>query len=248
MTDEPRKRSLIALLERGRQEEHAAWDRFTSAEKAAKGTSEDWSLKDLAAHVSAWKDRDASRLDSASQGQVPLEPTDFDTANAEIFKAHWNRSWAEVMDLEALAFEHLVTSVEALSEAELLDAGSYEWTQGRTLAWIAAFTGYYHPQDHISDHLAKRGELDAAEAMQIRIVEAMGSFDSSPRSHGTNLYNLACFYALNGMPELALENLSRAFTLRPELVDWSKRDSDLDSLRGLPAYQVLSQAPPSNSG
>lgn len=244
MAGDSRKKALIALLKRGRQEEHLIWGQFTAAEQAAHGTLDNWALKDLAAHISEWKDRDASRLDAARQDRAPEGGLDFDSANLEIFEAHRNKTWAEVMDLEKRAFEHLLASVEAHPESALLDTESVEWTGGRSLAWIAAFTGYYHPHAHVSEFLAKRGDYETAEAIQIRILEAMDSLDDSPRARGTNLYNLACFYALNGVPERALENLSKSFALWPELVEWSTQDADIDSLRGMPAYEALIQAPP----
>jgi len=242
VTHEPRKLALLALLGRGRQEEHAVWDLFTEAEKAASETFEHWGLKDLVAHISEWKDRDASRLDAASQGVTPEEPTDFDQANTGIFEAHRHESWLQVVDFEARAFSHLVSSVKALSEEVLLDPQAYAWTEGRTPSWIAAFTGYSHPQDHLSRFLVERGDIETAETIQLRIVEAMSSVDDSPSGRGANLYNLACFYALNGIADRAINNLSVSFPLRPDLVDWSKKDSDLDSLRGMAAFQALYRA------
>jgi hypothetical protein len=54
---------------------------------------------------------------------------------------------------------------------------------------------------------------------------------------------------LTGRREIALTNLKTALSLYPELIEWSKKDSDLDSLReesefkalyaSLPAAQVV---------
>lgn len=239
MTNGSRKKALIALLERGRREERRVWDQLSQTSREARGTPEAWSMKDVAAHLAEWKDREASRLDSARDGLTPERTEGFDAANAEIFEIHRDKTWNEVMDLEARAFEHLVASVDALSEETLFDETAFEWTDGRSLAWIAAFTGYHHPQDHLSEVLFKHGDPAGAEAARIRVVEGMATVDNSARARGTYLYNLACFYALHGMPEKALENLSQSFALRPDLVDWSKHDSDLDSLRGLEAFQAL---------
>jgi hypothetical protein len=242
MANVSRKRALIALLERGRQEEHRVWDQLSEAAREARGTPDAWEMKDVAAHVAEWKDRDASRLDSARDGLTPEETRDFDAANAGIFEAHREESWGEVMDFEARAFEHLISSVEAFTEDDLFDQTAFEWTNGRSLAWFAAFAGYQHPQSHLSDLLIRDGNLAGSEEAQIRIVDAMDAVDDSPRARGTNLYNLACFYALHGMPEKALENLSKSLRLRPDLMDWSKQDSDLDSLRELPAFRALTEA------
>ena len=51
------------------------------------------------------------------------------------------------------------------------------------------------------------------------------------------LYNAACFEALAGRREAALEHLRAAFELEPETVrGWAANDSDLDSLRDDPAF------------
>jgi hypothetical protein len=242
MKDNSRKKALIALLERGRQEERRVWDQLSQEARGARGTADAWEMKDIAAHIAEWKERDASRLDCAREGLTPQASGDLDATNAGIFEAHRGKAWDEVMDLEARAFEHLVASVEAFSEDELFDESAFEWANGRSLAWFATFSGYHHPQDHLSDILFKRGDLAGAEAAQLSTIEAMESVDDSPRARGTNLYNLACFYALHGMPEKAVDSLSRSFALRPDLVEWSKQDSDLDSLREVPAFQSLLEA------
>jgi tetratricopeptide (TPR) repeat protein len=49
--------------------------------------------------------------------------------------------------------------------------------------------------------------------------------------HPTILYELACFHALDGEREQALEYLGRAFAGDPKLREHATRDSDLDSVR-----------------
>jgi tetratricopeptide (TPR) repeat protein len=53
------------------------------------------------------------------------------------------------------------------------------------------------------------------------------------------LYNVACYEALAGRREDALEHLRAAFELAPEKVrGWAAEDSDLDSLREDPAFPL----------
>jgi hypothetical protein len=63
--------------------------------------------------------------------------------------------------------------------------------------------------------------------------------DESPRWQGLYLYNLACYYAIPGDRDKALASLERAFTLRNELIEWSKSDTRLASLHGDPDYRNL---------
>ena len=78
--------------------------------------------------------------------------------------------------------------------------------------------------------LAAAGDLEGAADLMAREAEAR------PDKAGL-LYNAACFEALAGRREAALEHLRAALALEPETVrGWAEGDSDLDSLRADPAF------------
>ena len=78
--------------------------------------------------------------------------------------------------------------------------------------------------------LAAAGDLDAAADLMAREAAA------HPDKAGV-LYNAACFEALAGRREAALEHLRAALALEPETVrGWAANDSDLDSLRDDPGF------------
>ena len=53
---------------------------------------------------------------------------------------------------------------------------------------------------------------------------------------GTLNYQLACYHALAGRPEHALEHLAIAVENEPRAAGWASDDSDLDSIRDDPAF------------
>jgi len=53
------------------------------------------------------------------------------------------------------------------------------------------------------------------------------------------LYNAACFHALAGEPEPALDLLERALAKGGGFPDWLRHDTDFDSLRAHPRFQAL---------
>jgi tetratricopeptide (TPR) repeat protein len=78
--------------------------------------------------------------------------------------------------------------------------------------------------------LAAAGDVDAAADLMAREAAAR------PDKAGL-LYNAACFEALAGRRQAALEHLRAALELEPETVrGWAANDSDLDSLRDDPAF------------
>jgi tetratricopeptide (TPR) repeat protein len=54
--------------------------------------------------------------------------------------------------------------------------------------------------------------------------------------HPTLRYQLACYEALAGEADRALEHLRIAFGRDPRLREWAEEDSDLDAIRGRPDY------------
>jgi tetratricopeptide (TPR) repeat protein len=54
--------------------------------------------------------------------------------------------------------------------------------------------------------------------------------------NASTLYNLACFEALAGQADEAIEHLTRAAELEPRTGAWAEGDRDLDSLRARPDF------------
>jgi hypothetical protein len=52
-------------------------------------------------------------------------------------------------------------------------------------------------------------------------------------------YNLACCESLGGLTKDALEHLEQAIELSEQFRDYAKNDSDLDPIRGEPAFNGL---------
>jgi quercetin dioxygenase-like cupin family protein len=68
------------------------------------------------------------------------------------------------------------------------------------------------------------GEYDKAYAIA---SAGLTQYPDNPNLH----YQLACYSALGGHAERALEHLKVAFEQRPETREWAADDSDLDSIR-----------------
>jgi tetratricopeptide (TPR) repeat protein len=58
-------------------------------------------------------------------------------------------------------------------------------------------------------------------------------------TYGLLFYNVACCESLVGQTTEALEHLRKAIELSDQFRDYAKNDSDLDAIRGEPAFQEL---------
>ncbi len=239
MDDTSHKSALIDLIQKTHVEQRAFWDGLGEAERSAQGTPNHWSPKDVAAHIIVWNDRLAAQLEAAARGHTPEQFEDFEEANRQVFEANRERSWEDLLSYEEKVSPRLVAAVAGLSDEMLNDPERFEWTNGRPLWWRVGFTVCFHALDHLSKLYLEWGDSHRAQLFQERIVQDMGPLDDSDGWQGTVIYNLACFYALSDQPGPALERLRRAFELNSWLIDWSKEDSDLDSLRELTDFQAL---------
>lgn len=82
-----------------------------------------------------------------------------------------------------------------------------------------------------ADPLVRAGDHAAAVSM---MREALALHPDN----ASTLYNLACFEALAGQADEAIEHLTRAAELEPKAAAWADGDEDLDSLRDRPDFPL----------
>lgn len=93
--------------------------------------------------------------------------------------------------------------------------------------WEVTFAAYGH---------LRTGDADAGRVL---LEEAAESDPTAWQPH----YHLACFAALGGARDEALDRLERAFSLDPEAARWAAEDADLAALRDDPRFPTAPAAP-----
>lgn len=234
------KSKLIELIERAYQEERTLIARLSEDERSALGAPDRWSVKDVIVHLAGWKARLAENLAAAASGETPVRYDDFEAVNAQEFEEHRYRPWPEVMEMAAAAHRQLIEQIEVRSEDELRGTETLPWQGNRPLWQLILGNGYTHPMAiHLSPIYIERGEREYATAVQEEAAKLLAELDEGQSWQGTVRYNLACHYALIGETVRAIEELGQALELNPGLVEWSKQDSDLKSIREEPGYLAL---------
>ncbi|MBN1200546.1 MAG: ClbS/DfsB family four-helix bundle protein [Anaerolineae bacterium] len=233
------KTPLSELLHYMRDQYLAFSDRLTGAERAEIGAADAWSAKDELAHAMVWADRRLSDLETFERGEAWPEHDygDFDDANRAIFEEHQHRSWDEVQEMIRSTYAGIDAYLKRTSEETLLTV-----PEGQDNAiWRGVAGSYvYHPMSHLWDYLYRHGHSDAlGDLFGEQFVDRLLAVHDSDEWRGTAYYNLACIYALSGKTGLAIDKLAEALRLHPGLIDWSKQDPDLASIRDEPAYQAL---------
>ncbi len=237
MTD--RKQKLIMLLDALQDKQAWIWSMIETDQRNRVGTSQAWAPKDHLAHANFWTERVIAQLKIAL-GEETLDRLEYFTkTNEETFEEFKGQSWQEIHLWSEQVHGQLVDALNKLPVEELEDPERFEWTNHRPLWNDVVFTAVYHRVQHAGDILTLCAMDEHVPVLQEQFARMMEEMDDSDRWRGTTRYNLACYYALDEKPDLALSTLEQALKLNPELLAWSKQDSDLDSLRELAAFQAL---------
>ena len=237
------KAKLLERIQQGQAIVESAFAGLKDAERIEVGTLEKWAARDVLAHITAWQMRWVEWLSPLSEGK-PLaeegpEPVeDENQANAKIFAKNQGRSWDQIHSDYQTTSQQILRLAALLSEHDLNMPQRFAWLTDQTFASRLSGTFYWHVQAHLAYFFFDRKEPARAVEIAEKFAAQVGA-DEPAKERGTALYNLACFSALAGRSETALANLKTALSIYPELIELSKKDTDLDSLRGLAEFESV---------
>ena len=229
---------VMQLLEQGRAFQQQFIADLDQTEHTISGTWENWSIKDELAHIVAWQLNAVARMAALVHHEAPPDFSDSEAINRAVFATQRDRVLTDILADGQQAWADLHSLLTPLSEEALIQKVHFSEQESRSMADLALGNFYWHPLTHYTDYYRRRGDWPKAIRWQ---EQAAAAVTAVPEWFGLARYNLACFYALNGRPAQALAALREALPLRPDLAEWSKQDTDLDSLRDDPAYQALYQ-------
>jgi len=236
---EDRKSRLIELLEAYQDKQAWIWSLMDDEMRDQVGTVDDWGPKDHLAHANFWTERVIAQLLIAAGRETLERLQDYSKSNEETFESFKDQSWQEIHLWSEQVHHQLLDAFSVISLDDLEDPDRFEWTNHRPLWNEVIFTGVYHRLQHACDILTLSGLADHVQGIQEQFSRMMEEIDDSDEWRGTTRYNLACYYALDGNLDAAMETFKAALVLNPKLLEWSKQDGDLDSLRELAEFQAL---------
>lgn len=124
-------------------EERVAWSDLVAAvgpdRMLEPGPMGDWTFKDLAAHLTGWRERTIARLEAAGRGEPeppapwPAALTEDDAINDWIQAQHQDRSVSDVLADADASYLRLSMAVQSLPTAALWDPSFFPWTEGNAI-------------------------------------------------------------------------------------------------------------------
>ncbi|HEX6031003.1 MAG TPA: ClbS/DfsB family four-helix bundle protein [Tepidiformaceae bacterium] len=151
------RRQLLAEMRDGRGRWDAALDRVPRERMLEPAFEGGWSLKDVIAHVGAWERVATLRLERGLGRGATLdsfEGAPLDERNQRYYEAHRGHELEDVINGELEAWAQLVSTVEALQEADLHDP-SRLGLQADGIPW-EMIAGNAH--EHFDEHIAQIDE------------------------------------------------------------------------------------------
>jgi hypothetical protein len=143
-----RRRVLLAEMFAGRDRLCAELARFDPASMLER-VDDEWTRKDVVAHIGAWERRVVDLIERLRSGESPDDAMQTDELNARYHAAHRDLPLDLVLRSEEEAWRELLGVVEAAPVRELFDGRRFAWTDGDPLAdWIRA-----NSDRHYAEHL-----------------------------------------------------------------------------------------------
>lgn len=120
--------------------------------------ADEWSIKDIVAHLWAWQQRTIARNEAAMANREPIFPEwppdvkpdtegSADIINRWIYATYHDQSWPAIYHKWHTGFQRLIDTAAEISERELLDTDRFDWLDGYSLA-LVVLASYDHHQEH----------------------------------------------------------------------------------------------------
>jgi hypothetical protein len=226
----PLQVDLMEMLVALREAERDMFEMVPAERREATSSIGEWSVKDVRAHLAAWRAIEARRLEVAAGSERAGDDDDpktddpVDDSNAVLHARYADWPWEAVAREADASIDALVAVIGRSSTEMLCECDG-------TFAGIGA-NGVNHAMGHLPEVAAIGGGGDRFGEFVREIEAILGRNHLMPRDSGVILYNVACARALSGELDEARRLLRAAFTRRGDLLESAMEDPDLAGLGG----------------
>jgi hypothetical protein len=154
MTPTPTREEALAAFDAARREHQAFLATIPRERMTEPGATGPWSVKDVIAHVAAWRGRTLDRLEAAAAGRPeppppwPPELDEDDPINAWFYEQHRDDPLDAVLARWDASFDRLLAAFMALPDEVVCDPAYFPWLEGITLAEAmhSGFLGHFQEE------------------------------------------------------------------------------------------------------
>jgi hypothetical protein len=225
------------ILSKSREVELQFIDQISEELREERGKYENWSAKDLIAHVNYWPAVRSEQIEAWLEGKGVKTIPQFEQSNLECYRMFKDQTWDEVEQYSLDTYHRLSKLVKRLDEQAL--GGPSPDAEESKLWEIIVQVAYSHKLMHFSEFYIRRGEPERSGELWGDWAKLVAPLDTSESWQGRVRYNAACGLALAGDRAGALTELRVSLELQPGMKPWARRDPDLTILHDLPEFKEL---------
>ncbi len=155
MSSTKTKANLLARIEEEREYWHRLVAKVDRARMEEPGPMGQWTFKDLAGHLTGWREQTINRLEAAGRGdEAPPTPwpahlVEDDEVNDWIMAQNRDRPLSDVLEAADASYQRLASAISGLSEDDVTTPGRFPWADDQALA-EADFSGHLR-EEHEPD-------------------------------------------------------------------------------------------------
>lgn len=154
MTDTPiLKADLLEKIHTARNNFKSVIDGLTDTQLTTPGVEENWSVKDILAHLTTWErftlERMIAGLEKKKLKVRPIQTDDdVEWMNARVYAINKDRPLEDVLDDFRTGHDLLIDKIMSLDKLVIQDTTPYEWAGDRPVWSLIAVNTYFHYAEH----------------------------------------------------------------------------------------------------
>lgn len=145
------KQELLESIQHARELLENKFSKLTPRQTVWPGSMDDWSAKDILAHLVDWEQRFIGWYKAGLRGEVPETPApgmtwrELPKLNHEGFEQHKDETLDNVLEQFERSYLEVLGIVKGMTEEEIFEPKYYDWTgDSSLLPWIAANTSSHY--------------------------------------------------------------------------------------------------------
>lgn len=145
------KKELLDSIHASREKLENKYATLTPGQMIWPGSMDDWSVKDILAHLVDWEQRCINWYKAGLRGEVPETPApgmtwrDLAKINQIGYENHKDESLEEVMEHFKASYQEILDLIDGMAEQEIFEQGFYEWTgNSNLLSFLNANTASHY--------------------------------------------------------------------------------------------------------
>ena len=152
------KTQIIRML----RDEFERWEELlggiSEEQITAPNRIDNWSIKDIVAHLTTWQQISVARLEAALDNREPelsMWPAEFDPdaddadpINAWIYESQRGKPWPDTHREWRERYLRFLELAEAIPEKDLMEVGRFRWIAGYALSAVL-LGAYEHHKEHL---------------------------------------------------------------------------------------------------